>query len=182
MSATTTTDLQTMLNNARGMVRSANPSQDDVNTLTGYIGELQQALAKLSEEKGRLVADSETVGRTAQAQTLQASGDKIMQQLAQAQDALAIANKNLMAEQTRLASHIDTQRRNLSRNNKAFSNYASVIEQKMEILATRDRMLQLSQERNVYKKKVIYVLFAIIIALIIVILSSYSFLSKRRAA
>jgi hypothetical protein len=48
----------------------------------------------------------------------------------------------------------------------------------MQLVATRDRMLQLSQERNMYKKKVIYVLFSIVIALLVAIISAYTVYGK----
>ena len=38
------------------------------------------------------------------------------------------------------------------------------IEDKMRLLETRDKMLQLSIDRNLYKKKVIYSLFSVILA------------------
>lgn len=53
------------------------------------------------------------------------------------------------------------------------------LKKRLQTAATRDRMLQLSQERNIYKKKVIYVLLAIIIALITAILASYNVFSKK---
>ena len=55
------------------------------------------------------------------------------------------------------------------------------IEDKLKLLETRNKMLQLSIERNIYKKKVIYSLLAIILALIIGMLMFYSFFNKVRA-
>lgn len=52
------------------------------------------------------------------------------------------------------------------------------IRQKSELVETRNRMLELSQERNVYKQKIIYTLIAIVIAIISLLLISYSFLRK----
>ena len=48
------------------------------------------------------------------------------------------------------------------------------LKKKQEILHTRNRMLQLSQERNIYKKKVIYVLLTIIISIFIIIMAIVS--------
>ena len=69
-------------------------------------------------------------------------------------------------------------RKTLDTNNNLFNKYSDDIQNKMQIVATRDRMLQLSQERNVYKKKIIYVLLSIIIALIISVIYSYNLFSK----
>jgi len=52
------------------------------------------------------------------------------------------------------------------------------IENKKKLLLTRDRMLQLSIEKNVYKKKVIYTLLSIIIVIIIMMLVGYAFMNK----
>lgn len=53
------------------------------------------------------------------------------------------------------------------------------IEYKKQILETRNRMLQLSQEKNLYKKKMIYTLLAVIIFILLIIISSYTFYVRR---
>ena len=76
------------------------------------------------------------------------------------------------------SSSIDEYRKTLHNNQKLFKKYNEDIQKKTHVVATRDRMLQLSQERNIYKKKIIYVLFSIIIALFVGVLVSYSFYRK----
>lgn len=49
-----------------------------------------------------------------------------------------------------------------------------ILKTKQNILTTRNRMLQLSQDINLYKQKVIYTLLSIIILCFIVILLGYS--------
>lgn len=56
--------------------------------------------------------------------------------------------------------------------------YSQDIKKKMNLVATRDRMLQLSQDRNVYKKKVVYMLLSILIAIFITIISFYTIYNK----
>ena len=53
------------------------------------------------------------------------------------------------------------------------------IEYKKKLITTRDRMLQLSQEKNVYKGKVMYTLLAIIIFLVCIMLAVYIYFSKK---
>ena len=53
------------------------------------------------------------------------------------------------------------------------------IEAKKNIINTRARMLQIAQENNVYKQKIIYTLIAFIFAVFIAILVMYVFYSKR---
>lgn len=78
-----------------------------------------------------------------------------------------------------VAGSLDTNKASLDKLNQDLSILDQQIKQRLETAATRDRMLQLSQERNIYKKKVIYVLLAIIIALITAILASYNVFSKK---
>lgn len=50
-----------------------------------------------------------------------------------------------------------------------------IIEEKMKILEGRNRMLQISIDKNVFYKKFVYVLLAIIISIFIIILFAVSF-------
>lgn len=62
----------------------------------------------------------------------------------------------------------------LQNNNVLFNTYGKKINNKKQLIATHNRMLQLSQNRNIYKKKIIYTLFSIIIALLISVISVYT--------
>lgn len=53
------------------------------------------------------------------------------------------------------------------------------IEDKMRLLETRDKMLELSINRNLYKKKVIYSLFSVILAFVIIMICFYAFFNKK---
>ena len=54
------------------------------------------------------------------------------------------------------------------------------LEDKMKLLETRNKMLQLSIDRNIYKKKVIYGLLSLIILLILGMLCFYAFFNNKR--
>jgi flagellar motility protein MotE (MotC chaperone) len=54
------------------------------------------------------------------------------------------------------------------------------IENKMKLIETRNRMLQVSIEKNNYKKKVIYTLISIILAIIIIMLVAYVYFNKKK--
>ncbi len=58
-------------------------------------------------------------------------------------------------------------------------NQLKEIQDKEKLLLTRSRMLQISQDRNSYKKKVIYTLIAIIFGLFILILFMYVLFTRR---
>jgi hypothetical protein len=53
------------------------------------------------------------------------------------------------------------------------------IEDKMKLLDTRYKMLELSSNRNLYKNKVIYSLFSVILAFVIVMIGLYAFFNKK---
>ena len=94
-------------------------------------------------------------------------------------------NKSLQDAQVRTANDIQDTNKNiqnykqtLQNNNLLFNKYSDDIKNNVQLVATRDRMLQLSQERNVYKKKIIYVLLSMIIALIVFVMSGYTISGK----
>jgi hypothetical protein len=53
------------------------------------------------------------------------------------------------------------------------------IEDKEKLLLTRSRMLQISQDRNSYKSKIIYLLFVAIFIIIIIILILYTLFKNK---
>ena len=50
-----------------------------------------------------------------------------------------------------------------------------IIKNKMKILEGRNRMLQISMDKNIFYKKVVYVLIAIVISIIVIVLFAASF-------
>ncbi len=56
----------------------------------------------------------------------------------------------------------------------------SAIQDKEQLLVNRSRMLQIAQDRNAYKTKVIYTLIAIIFLIFILILYIYVMYNKNR--
>lgn len=110
---------------------------------------------------------------------------EVQAQYKKAVDELNDINKKLIViqRQTEQDIHetsdsIKNYRRTLNNNHQLFKKYSSDIKKKMQLVATRDRMLQLSQERNMYKKKVIYVLISISIVLLIALISGVTVYSK----
>ena len=54
-----------------------------------------------------------------------------------------------------------------------------IIKDKMKILEGRNRMLQISMDKNIFYKKVVYVILSIVIAIIVIILFAVSFFKTR---
>lgn len=53
------------------------------------------------------------------------------------------------------------------------------IDDKTNLILTRSRMLQIAEERNMYKKKIIFTLLAVILLILIITLTTYVFFSKK---
>lgn len=53
-----------------------------------------------------------------------------------------------------------------------------MLQDKRNILITRNRMLQLSQDRNIHKQRIVYTMLALIIACMTLVLVGYTAFSK----
>jgi len=154
---------------------SSNPSAH--SKLLDDYDQQAKLVAALHSARDAIAHDTASTDLTKMAQ-IQASYTKAVEDL-------NIINQNLQTIQRQTendiketSESIQNYRRTLNNNHKLFKRYSSDIKDKMQLVATRDRMLQLSQERNMYKKKVIYVLFSIIIALLIAVISAYTVFGK----
>ena len=74
---------------------------------------------------------------------------------------------------------IDKKAQQISEKQKQVYGQSQEIDDKMKLLDTRNKMLQLSIDQNIYKKKVIYSLLSVIIALIVGMIFFYTFFSKK---
>ena len=76
-------------------------------------------------------------------------------------------------------AEIDEKAKQIEDKQKQVYGQSQEIEDKLKLLDTRNKMLQLSIDQNVYKKKVIYSLLSVIIALIVGMIFFYTFFSKK---
>ena len=88
-------------------------------------------------------------------------------------------NKTRMNIANQQLSIKDMDRELNGKNNQIFGQ-SSQIENKKKLIDTRNMMLQLSIDRNIYKKKVIYSLLAFIIAIFAIMIFGYAFFNKKR--
>jgi len=79
-------------------------------------------------------------------------------------------NNNL---QTSMLNELDEKNKLLIEKQLIQKNQLKEIEEKEKLLLTRSRMLQISQDRNSYKKKIIYSLIALIFGIFILTLVMY---------
>jgi hypothetical protein len=157
------------------------PTEADVDVLKSLYSNLSQLQTKIKDEQNKLLLEVSAADKTNQMAKRTAEQDTVVQNLMKIQNNLETQARRAAQEAQAVGDSIRKSQSVLNQNNLEFSLYADDIKNKMALLATRDRMLQLSQERNVYKKKIIYVLFAIIIALLVIILAAYTMLKKSKS-
>ncbi len=99
--------------------------------------------------------------------------------LADYQESLQDAVSNIQINST-FSDDIDAKNQELIEKQMRQKQQLEEIEEKNKLILTRSRMLQLSQEKNIYKKKIIYSLIAIIFLILIITLSTYVYYSKKK--
>jgi hypothetical protein len=87
--------------------------------------------------------------------------------------------ENAIQLQTNAIGEISTKNEQLLQKQKIQLNQLQEIQDKEKLLLTRSRMLQISQDRNSYKKKVIYSLIAVIFAIFILSLVMYVLFTRK---
>jgi len=75
--------------------------------------------------------------------------------------------------------NLNTKNNELLRKQQIQINQLKEIEDKEKLLLTRSRMLQISQDRNSYKKKIIYALIAVIFLIFILTLVMYVLYTRK---
>lgn len=117
----------------------------------------------------------------------QKNGAQSQQQSQNLDQMYATIKKNLDNESATLQKMIDDNRKKIAEKEREISSREGQIRTKEEIieehrqsvedqkalLQVRDRMLQLSQEKNIYKQKVIYALLTLIIAVFLIMIVGY---------
>lgn len=95
--------------------------------------------------------------------------NQIQQQIIQI-TSLINALKGELSASTTSANNI---RSDLSNKLQQLQQQEADLQQKRQIIQTRDRMLQLAMEKNVYRKKLIYILISVILAILIGLMFGY---------
>lgn len=93
-------------------------------------------------------------------------------------DAYATIQNNVQLQQASL-QELESKNQDLVHKQKIQLNQMKEIEDKEKLLLTRSRMLQISQDRNAYKKKIIYSLIAAIFVIFIFTLVMYVFYVRK---
>jgi Fe2+ transport system protein B len=84
--------------------------------------------------------------------------------------------------QTAGLSEIDAKNQELLMKQQIQLNQLKEIEDKEKLLLTRSRMLQIAQDRNSYKKKIIYSLLALIFGIFILTIVMYVLFKRKMAS
>jgi hypothetical protein len=93
-------------------------------------------------------------------------------------DAYATIQSNVQLQQASL-QELESKNQDLVHKQQIQLNQMKEIEDKEKLLLTRSRMLQISQDRNSYKKKIIYSLIAAIFIIFIFTLAMYVFYVRK---
>lgn len=83
--------------------------------------------------------------------------------------------------QNAVISDLDKKNNQLLKKQTVQINQLKEIEDKEKLLLTRSRMLQIAQDRNSYKKKIIYTLIATIFLIFIITIALYIFLIRKKS-
>lgn len=86
------------------------------------------------------------------------------------------------AMQTKSIAQLNMKNKELEEKQMIQINQMKEIQDKEKLLLTRSRMLQISQDRNSYKKKIIYSLLAVIFAIFILALVLYVLFTRKAAS
>ena len=93
-------------------------------------------------------------------------------------DAYATIKSNVALQNASL-QELESKNKDLVHKQQIQLNQMKEIEDKEKLLLTRSRMLQISQDRNSYKKKIIYSLIAAIFVIFIFTLAMYVFYVRK---
>jgi predicted PurR-regulated permease PerM len=89
-----------------------------------------------------------------------------------------LIQQNISSQQNYL-NQINSKNSNIYQKQQIQINQLKEIEDKEKLLLTRSRMLQIAQDRNSYKKKIIYTLLSVIFAIFILILVVYVLFTRK---
>jgi hypothetical protein len=87
-----------------------------------------------------------------------------------------------ISTQNVVISELDNKNKQLLEKQEVQINQLKEIEDKEKLLLTRSRMLQIAQDRNSYKKKIIYTLIATIFLIFILTIALYVFFVRKKAS
>lgn len=149
--------------------------RQDMNKL---FSEQLQSIKELKDAQDALTFDPNSVMREDQINDFRKKQDTEFQKLANIQNKLIEFNSKIDDHTKKTGDAIQNYQKALSNNEMLFNKYNDDIRKKKDLVATRDRMLQLSQERNIYKQKMIFVLLSVIIALVVMVIVIYSIFNK----
>ena len=96
----------------------------------------------------------------------------------QINDYVSLIKNNIQSQNVAL-SQLDSKNKELVHKQEIQEHQLKEIRDKEKLLLTRSRMLQIAQDRNSYKKKVIYTLIALIFLVFILTLVMYVFFTKK---
>lgn len=142
----------------------------DVTYLTDMLKKVQDRLTALKGKSG----DENQQQMVALSEAQDAINSALQDSISQLQQNIGNTHATLKAHDQMLANVSS----DITGKQKRAIQQAMDIEQKAELMNTRNRMLELSMEKNIYKRKVIYTILALILAVIVMLVAGYVTFNK----
>jgi len=158
-----------------------NESSEQIENMNAT--ELQQKIAQLKVILSQLIAYSSSRGvdipsSEADVQTFEQQQEQMINSLNSQINALRKRLENVNGQINTQSAELKTGEQELTERQARILAQQREIDNKKKLVESRNRMLQLSIEKNVYKKKVIYSLISAIIAVLILMLLGYSYMNR----
>lgn len=161
-------------------------TQMNNNLGTATITQLQNDLTYLQQTQKK-VSDQLTMLYSASGVSDPSSMAEQAEKVASLTDAMNVINDQTSDTISQLKDMISNSHTTTNAQNKMLENVggniqdkqqraeqqALTIEQKADLIRTRNRMLELSIEKNIYKRKVIYTILALILAVLVLMVAGY---------
>lgn len=153
-----------------------NYAQMDKQQLQDRIRVLRQ---RLTQAENVLSAKTGITSQSnlSQQQLNQFQGD-MMQQANNQTRQLQFMTRNTQQKINEQRGELDMLEEELERKEIRSEQQMAEIDNKLKLIETRNRMYQLSQEKNVYKKKIIMTLISLIIMTLILMMVSYTYFNR----
>jgi hypothetical protein len=160
---------------------SLNDTSEQIENMNAV--ELQRKIAQLKVILSQLIAYSSSRGvdvpaSEADVQTFEQQQEQMINNLNSQISALRKRLEKVNGQINTQSAELKSGEQELSERQARILAQQREIDNKKKLVESRNRMLQLSIEKNVYKKKVIYSLISAIIAVLILMLLGYSYMNR----
>lgn len=170
------------LSQKASIIMSMKPAQKDqeMKELTKTTNNIKQLLSMLTMYRNTLSpSSSSSVSQSQQLSQLGSSLDASIQDMTSETNSLIKGIQNTHQKIQTLENELKATGGDLELKMQRQHQQQNDIGNKQKLLSSRERMLQLSIEKNVYKRKVIYTYISIVCLILLLLFSAYFYYSKK---